>query len=177
MEEGERKEPNIRVIVIGPSGSGKSYFSKQLAGITNLPLYHLDNIFWKSDGTHIDREEFDRKLLALLEQDQWIIDGDYSRTYQPRFQRADTIYFLDFPLEIALEGVESRIGKPRDDLPWKEEAFDPEFKQWIVDWYRDKRPMVHQLMKKYKDTKSIIVFKTREEMNEHLDQLSNRAGK
>ena len=162
-----------RIIVIGPGGAGKSYFSKQLASITNLPLYHLDNIFWKEDRTHISREEFDKKLLEILEKDKWIIDGDYSRTYELRMQYADTIYFLDFSLEVALKGVESRIGKPRDDIPWKEDVFDPEFKQWVINWYKDTLPMVRELLKRYKATKNIIVFKTREEVNSYIEKCKS----
>ena len=157
-----------RIIIIGPGGAGKSYFSKQLAAITNLPLIHLDNIFWKEDRTHISREEFDEKLLKILKQDKWIIDGDYSRTYELRIKYADTIYFLDFPLEVALKGVQSRIGKPRDDIPWKEDVFDPEFKQWIIDWYKDTLPIVRKLLEQYKDTKNIIVFKAREEVDSYI---------
>ena len=162
-----------RIIVIGPGGSGKSYFSKKLASITNLPLYHLDNIFWKEDRTHISREEFDKKLIEILEKDSWIIDGDYSRTYEIRMKYADTIYFLDFPLEVALQGVESRIGKERDDIPWKEDIFDPDFKEWIIDWYKTKKPWMDHLLDKYKKRKTIIVFKTREEMNSYLDSFKN----
>lgn len=158
-----------RVIIIGPGGAGKSYFSKQLAGITNLPLYHLDNIFWKEDRTHISRDEFDKKLLEILEKDEWIIDGDYSRTYETRMKYADTIYFLDFPLEVALAGVESRIGKARDDIPWREDIFDPEFKEWIIDWYKKTEPWVYHLIDKYKGTKNIIVFKTREEVDSYIE--------
>lgn len=165
------KNGHNKIIVVGPSGAGKSYFSKQLANITSLPLYHLDNIFWKEDRTHISREEFDEKLLKILEQDKWIIDGDYSRTYELRIRYADTIYFLDFPLEVALDGVEHRIGKPRDDIPWKEETFDPEFKQWIIDWYKNMQPWIYHLVDKYKGSKDIIVFKTREEMNSYLDEF------
>ena len=157
-----------RVIIIGPGGAGKSYFSKQLAGITNLPLYHLDNIFWKEDRTHISRDEFDKKLLEILEKEEWIIDGDYSRTYEIRMKYADTIYFLDFPLEVALAGVESRIGKPRDDIPWKEEIFDPEFKQWIMNWYKNTLPVLRKLLEQYKEIKNIIVFKTREEIDSFI---------
>ena len=160
--------PYRRIIIIGPSGAGKSYFSKQLAIITKLPLYHLDNIFWKEDRTHITREEFDKKLLEILKKDKWIIDGDYSRTYELRMEYADTIYFLDFPLEVALAGVKSRIGKPRDDIPWKEDVFDPEFKQWVIDWYKDTLPIVRKLLEQYKDTKNIIVFKTREEVDSYI---------
>ena len=69
-----------KILVIGPGGAGKSYFSRELANITGLPLFHLDNIFWRKDRTHIDREEFDSKLLDILNKDKWIIDGDYSRT-------------------------------------------------------------------------------------------------
>lgn len=147
------------------------FFSKQLANITNLPLYHLDNIFWKEDRTHISREEFDERLLEILTKDSWIIDGDYSRTYEIRMKYADTIYFLDFPLEVALQGVESRIGKPRSDIPWKEDIFDPEFKEWIINWYKDKRPWVIHLVDKYKTNKKIIVFKSRKEMNDYLNSL------
>ena len=70
-----------RIIVIGPSGAGKSEISRKIQDVLNLPLYHLDNIFWKEDRTHISREEFDTKLNELLSKDRWIIDGDYSRTY------------------------------------------------------------------------------------------------
>ena len=162
-----------RVIIIGPGGAGKSYFSKQLAGITNLPLYHLDNIFWKEDRTHISRDEFDKKLLEILEKDEWIIDGDYSRTYEIRMKYADTIYFLDFPLEVALAGVESRIGKPRDDIPWKEEVFDPDFKQWIIDWYKNTLPVLRKLLEQYKEIKNIVVFKSREEMKSYIENCEN----
>ena len=41
-----------KIIVIGPGGSGKSYFSKELSQILDIPVYHLDNIFWNKDKTH-----------------------------------------------------------------------------------------------------------------------------
>ena len=86
---------------------------------------------------------------------------------------ADTIYFLDFSLEVALKGVESRIGKPRDDIPWKEDVFDPEFKQWVINWYKDTLPMVRELLKRYKATKNIIVFKTREEVDSYIEKCKS----
>ena len=63
-----------KIIVLGCSGSGKSTFAVQLQNITKLPLYHLDNIWWKPDRTHISRDEFDRKLDDLINRDNWIID-------------------------------------------------------------------------------------------------------
>ena len=43
-----------KIIVIGSPGAGKSVFSRKLRDITNLPLYHLDMLYHKSDGTHIN---------------------------------------------------------------------------------------------------------------------------
>ena len=161
-----------RIIVIGPSGAGKSEISRKIQGVLNLPLYHLDNIFWKEDRTHITREEFDTKLNELLSKDRWIIDGDYSRTYEIRIQKADTIIFLDYPLEVCLEGVESRIGKPRTDIPWKEDIFDPEFKQWIIDWFKNTRPWILHLIDKYQNIKDFIVLHSREEGDTFVESLS-----
>lgn len=83
-----------KIIVLGCSGSGKSTFSKKLHDITGLPLLHLDNIWWMPDRSHISREEFDRKLGEILQMEKWIIDGDYSRTYEanPDNKRAIHVY-------------------------------------------------------------------------------------
>ena len=160
-----------KIIVIGPSGAGKSEMSRKLHDILDLPLYHLDNIFWKKDRTHISRDEFDIKLNELLSLDKWIIDGDYSRTYEIRIEKADTIIFLDYPLETCLQGIESRIGKPRTDIPWKEDIFDPEFKQWIIDWFENTRPRVLSLLEKYKSVKREVILSSRKEGEEFINSL------
>ena len=147
-----------KIIVIGPSGAGKSTFSRQLRDVLHLPLISLDNIFWKKDKTHISREEFDERLMKLLQEDKWIIDGDYSRTYEIRIKASDTIFFLDYPLDLCLESAELRVGKVREDIPWVEEVFDPEFKEWIINWFKDKRPLVLDLLDRYKNDKNIVIF-------------------
>ena len=158
-------------MVIGPSGAGKSVFSRKLRDKTGLPVYHLDNIWWKEDKTHITREEFVEKLAVIVAKDEWIIDGDYSRTYELRVKAADTVFFLDYPLEVCLAGAEGRIGTKREDIPWVEDKFDPDFKEWIIDWRKNKMPRITALFEKYKDEKNIIIFKTRLEADDFLDNL------
>ena len=65
-----------RIVVLGCPGSGKSTFARSLAAKTGLPLVHLDNVWWRADGTHIPREEFDRALDEILQGEKWIMDGD-----------------------------------------------------------------------------------------------------
>lgn len=69
-----------RVIVIGCPGAGKSTFASKLAAKTRLPLYYLDMIWHRADRTVIGRDEFDRQLDKLVNEDEWIIDGNYART-------------------------------------------------------------------------------------------------
>lgn len=160
----------LKVIVIGCPGSGKSTFAKKLKDITNLPLYHLDMIWHKADKTNISEEEFDIKLNKILKEKNWIIDGNYQRTLETRLRECDTIFLLDIPLKDCLNGVENRIGKKREDMPWVETEFDEEFKQYIYKFSEDNLPQIYQLLKKYKD-KEIIIFKTRDDIDNYLKNI------
>ena len=152
-----------KVIVIGSPGAGKSTFSRKLRDKTGLPLFYLDMIWHKPDKTNITREEFHEKLEEIMEKDAWIIDGNYQRTLEIRLQTCDTVFFLDYPVEVCLEGASSRIGTEREDLPWVETEFDEEFRQWILDFPKDQIPVIYELLKKYETEKEIIVFKSRDE--------------
>ena len=55
-----------KIIVIGSPGAGKSLFSKKLKNIMKLPLYHIDMMYHKKDGTHITKEELEA-LKELVE--------------------------------------------------------------------------------------------------------------
>ena len=103
-----------KIIVIGSPGAGKSVFSQKLSDITGLPLYHLDMLYHKPDGTHISKEELEDKLREIFSNDDWIIDGNYQRTLEIRLKECDTVFLLDFPTEVCLEGAKSRIGKKRE---------------------------------------------------------------
>ena len=160
-----------KIIVIGCPGSGKSTFSRLLKDKLNLPLYYLDMFFHKSDKSTYTKEEFDLKLNEVLNLDSWIIDGNYMRTLALRLEYADTVFFFDLPIEICLDGVNNRIGKKREDMPWVEEEFDEEFKQYIIDFPRDRVPIIYDLINEYKDTKNIIIFKSRKESDDYLNLL------
>ena len=159
-----------KIIVIGCPGAGKSTFSRALQGKTDLPPYHLDMLFWNADKTNVSREEFDQKLTRILKQDKWIIDGNYGRTLEMRLKECDTVFLLDFPVSRCLSGVESRIGKPREDMPWIEQEFDAKFKDWIINFPKKELPIVYSLLEKYKD-KNIVIFKSHEEIYDFLGKL------
>ena len=157
-----------KVIVIGSPGAGKSVFSKKLKNITNLPLYHLDMLYHNKDGTHIAKEELEEKLKKIFKENSWIIDGNYQRTLEMRIKECDTIFLLDFPIDICIEGAQSRIGIEREDLPWFEEKLDEQFKKSIIDFPKEKLPQIYNLLEKYKNEKNIYIFKSRDEADNYI---------
>lgn len=156
-----------RVMVIGSPGAGKSTFSRSLRDITKLPLYHLDMIWHKPDKTNISKEEFDVRLAEIIAKDKWIIDGNYQRTLEIRLKRCDTVFLLDYPLEICLEGAKARVGTVREDLPWTETELDEEFRQFIIDFPKKQLPEIYNKLEHYQD-KQIFILKSREEAENTL---------
>ena len=156
------RDPTVgnRIIILGCPGSGKSTLAKELHRRTGLPLIHLDSIWWKSDRTHISQEEFDRRLQEILQGERWIIDGDYSRTYELRFLACDTIIFLDYSEEDCMRGIMDRVGKTRTDIPWDEDRLDPELLEQVRTYRKENRPKVLSLIEKAPD-KQVLVFETR----------------
>ena len=161
-----------RILVIGCSGGGKSYFSKKLHAITDIPLYHLDMLYWNEDKTTVGREVLIERLTPILESDEWIIDGNYAGTMEMRMQKCDTVVFLDFPTELCLRGVRERMGKKRTDMPWIETEPDDEFIEFIKGFRENTRPKILALLEKYKGL-TVYTFKSREEASSFLEELAN----
>lgn len=151
-----------KIIILGCPGSGKSTFAKKLEKSIGLPLIHLDNIWWKPDKTNISRSEFDTVLASIIVKDNWILDGDYSRTYEVRMKACDTIFFLDYSEDECMSGIQARVGIERSDMPWIEDQLDPELVEEVHRYREKNRPMVLKLLEKYRE-KEIYVFKNREE--------------
>lgn len=156
-----------KIIVIGCPGSGKSTFSRALSANTGIPLYHLDMMYWNPDKTVVDKAVFLDRLKTVIQSEEWIIDGNYGSTMEQRLSACDTVFFLDYPTEVCVEGVRERMGKPRCDMPWFETEEDTEFIEFIKRYNEDKRPTVIELLEKHSD-KNIFVFRNRDEANEFL---------
>ena len=159
-----------RILVIGCPGSGKSCFARELAAMTGLALFHLDMLYWNADKTMVSNEVFHARLQKILEKDAWIIDGNYASTLEMRLNTCDTVFLLDYPAEICIEGVLARMHKPRPDLPWTETETDPEFMDFIRSFRQNVLPGMLEALKQH-DDKHIIIFRTREEAQRHLDKI------
>ena len=160
-----------KVIIIGCPGRGKSSFGRKLKSITDLPLYHLDMMFWNNNRTTVTKEVFIERLKKAMSNSGWIIDGNYGSTMEMRIKECDTVFFLDYPTNVCIEAIAARKGQPRSDMPWIENGdTDEDFIDFINNYNSESRPKVISLLEKY-STKNIIIFKSRTESEEYLSLL------
>lgn len=163
-----------RILIIGCSGAGKSTLSKILAKRWGLPLYHLDAIFWNEGWVPTPKPEFKEKLKDVLEQPNWIIDGNFDSTLEMRAQYADMIIFLDFPNWLCLSRVLKRVwtyrGKTRPDMAAGcPEKVDIEFARWIWRYPKQARPGVLEVLRK--TNADVVVLKTPTEIENWLEKM------
>ena len=164
-----------RILIIGCGGAGKSTLARQLGEKLNLPVVHLDRLYWKPGWVQESREEFDRKLSLELDKGRWILDGNFNRTMPQRMAKCDTVIYLDFPRMTCLLGVMKRIlttyGKVRPDMgDGCPERFDLEFLQWVWNYNKNNREQIYRLLDGANHAQK-IVLKNRRAVKAFLKNL------
>lgn len=158
-----------KIMVIGCPGSGKSTFSRALHAQTGILLFYLDMMYWNPDRTTVDKSVFRERLSKVIQTSEWIIDGNYGSTIELRLQACDTVFFLDYSLDICLNGIRERRGKERPDMPWTEvnEDDDTEFITFIKNYASQSRPKIMELLNTYSH-KKVYIFTNRKEADDFL---------
>ena len=151
-----------RILIIGCGGAGKSTLARQLGEKLDLPVVHLDKLFWKPGWVESAKEEIDEKILTELEKPQWIIDGNYNRTMPRRIQYCDTIIYLDFSRLACLLGVLKRVlttyGKVRPDMgEGCPERIDFEFLKWVWNFNKNKRERYYRMLNDAEGVETIVL--------------------
>ena len=163
-----------RVIVIGCGGAGKSTFSRNLSDKLDIPVYHLDKLFWNRGWISTPQDEFDNKIQELANRDKWIIDGNYIRTFDMRAERADTIIFINMPTYVCFYSVIKRRvmykDKSRPDMAEGcPEGIDFEFFKWVLTYNKKIRPRILEKLKKYND-KTVIILNSEKEVKDFIEK-------
>ena len=124
-----------RIIVVGPSCSGKTTLGAEIARRIGAPFIELDALFWKPGWTPPPDDEFREKLLESHARDSWVSAGNYLRhTRHLTWPLAETIIWLDFPLRITTPRVLARSWRRwrSKELLWgtNRERFWHQLKFW-----------------------------------------------
>jgi adenylate kinase family enzyme len=111
-----------RVVVYGPTGSGKTTVAARIAQCLSVPHIELDAVFWLPDWTKKPPDDFRVEVTALLESQQngWVCDGNYSRVRDVILPRADTVIWLRLPFRVTFWRVLKRTVSRarREEVLW-----------------------------------------------------------
>ncbi len=89
--------------------------ASELARLTNLPLYRLDDLYWQPGWQRPDPADFAERLGAVVAQERWILEGNHASTLEYRLARADGVVLLDLPpwrclFSVAYRGLQRNSG-------------------------------------------------------------------
>lgn len=88
-----------RIVIWGPTGSGKTTLSRRLGEMLQLRVVELDAIRHATGWDSTPWEEFGSRLAETLDANAsgWVSDGSYSPVSDIYLSRADTLIWLRLP--------------------------------------------------------------------------------
>lgn len=100
--------PPQRIMIVGSCGSGKSTLAEQLGQLLELPAQDIDELYWLPGWRGRSDAELRAALQAFVAQDAWALAGNYSRTQDVTWPRAELVIWLDLPLNLVFRRVFKR---------------------------------------------------------------------
>lgn len=84
-----------RILIAGVSGAGKTTLAQRIAPIAGAPHTEIDGLYHGADW--VPRAEFLDDVQALVAEDTWTTEWQYSRARPILAERADLLVWLDLP--------------------------------------------------------------------------------
>jgi adenylate kinase family enzyme len=159
---------------VGSGGVGKSTFADSLALRTGIPVVHLDQRFWKPGWVETSRGDWVEVQQEIVSRDAWIADGNYGRTLDVRFVRADTVIILSLPRWRCVARAMRRSlrfhGQDIQALGCPEHV-DYKFFRWIWRYPIDSRPRLDAALERHREHLEVVELTTRSEIATFLDSI------
>lgn len=162
-----------RIVILGNSGSGKSYLSGVLSSALELTRISLDDICWEPGGYFKRRSDelVETELLDFSKKKNWIVEGVYGNFAEVLLSRSNLLVWLDIDPDFCAESVSKRGF---DNIPWMDTDVKIRgYLNHIRSYKKNSGPMSHSyhsdVFKKFDGLKKAFV--SRDEVNAFIDQL------
>lgn len=167
----------MKIAILGYSGAGKSTLARKLGAYYNIPVLHLDTVQFLPDWKIRDYDEKRKIVSDFMQQDSWVIDGNYSKLYKKeRLEQADIIIVLSFNRFFCFKSALKRYFENKchtriDMADGCCEKFDFEFAMWILYWGRryKKRKVMKKVYTQHKD--KTMWFTSRRQVDDYINSL------
>jgi adenylate kinase family enzyme len=153
-----------KIAIIGCGGSGKTHLANQLAALLDLPVTHLDAVYYDQNWNPLPPEQFAALQHDLVAQPRWLIEGNYASSLPIRLAACDTVVFLDLPAATCLLGIAQRRWRYRGGQHTKDGVYDRitwGFIKYILGYRRDMRPRVRALLQEHGTKANLVTLISR----------------
>lgn len=100
------------ILIIGNAGCGKSYLGNKLSKDLNIPIFSIDNIWFKPGGYSKDHERTAKERGAvtkkIMANKSYIIEGASGETAKKFARIATHLIFIKYPKTVCLKSIRSR---------------------------------------------------------------------
>lgn len=166
-------ESENRILVLGNSGSGKTFLSGVLLNFLDLKTICLDDLCWEPGGYYKRRSEEDVEsdLKGISLSSNWVIEGVYGDIAEILFPRLTHLYWLDLDPIFCADSVSKRGF---ENIPWMNtEAKIQGYLNHIRSYHKNSGPMSREfhesIFNSYSGNK--MTFKSREDVNEFIKNM------
>jgi adenylate kinase family enzyme len=168
-----------RIMIVGSAGSGKSTLARRLGEQLDLPVVHLDTLYWRPGWVEPPQDVWREQVREAVQADAWVMDGNYSATFDLRFERADTAIFLDIPRRVCLYRVLKRSithrGRVRSDCaPGCPERLEWFFLKWVWSFPAQRRPAMIQRLENAPASVNVVHLRNDREIEGFLKATGTR---
>ncbi|WDY56211.1 AAA family ATPase [Pseudomonas sp. PSKL.D1] len=169
-----------RIVILGNGGSGKSTLARALGERLNLPVVHLDRLFWEPGWAEPDAEQFRDRVRQAVAGEAWVCEGNYARrTFDLRLPRADLVIWLDTPRLTCFTRVLLRLvrNQPRPDrAEGCDERFERAFLKFVWTFDHDYRPGIEAVRQKVGPQVPTLHLRGKREVRAFLQGLPRASG-
>jgi adenylate kinase family enzyme len=165
-----------RIAIIGSGGAGKSVLARRVGRRLDLPVTHLDVLFWRPGWVEMSQDEWRGVQEQLVAGGAWVIDGNHAPTLDVRLSRADTVVLVDLPRRICLwravnRSVDYRFKPRADRADGCRERLDRAFLRFVWTYPKVWRPNALAAIAAWAPHAEVIQLRTPRQIERWLKSL------
>jgi len=131
----------MRMIIVGNSGSGKTWLANNLAKVDGCQVIHLDHIFWEPGG--FDKKRSPEIVAKMIDESKngvsWIAEGVFGELAEKFFEHAQYFVWLDIDWPTCRERLLKRGSESKRHMGREESAEGlRELIEWASRYYERK---------------------------------------
>jgi len=150
-----------RIMIIGASGAGKSTLARWLGQSLNLPVVHIDSMYFTQGWVERPREETLVMIREATQAPEWVFEGNCSTSFDERAELSDLIVVLELGKVRRLMRTLWRslryYGRTRPEMARGcPERFDFEFISWVWNYDTHSRPKMEAFVQRWQGKRPIV---------------------